>query len=167
MTGEQAKYMFEVYPKPFYLPYLLTSYQEAYNIVETDNIYSIFKSPYDTLLPGFFSENRKMGYADLDKIMPPIPSQIVKDSYLNDYLHDDNFPFKKRLEENNLTEWAPKTPMQLCYCKGDREVNYKNSEVAYTRMKLLGAKYKAAESLQQTRPQYLCSFRCVIDQVLF
>ena len=59
---------------------------------------------------------------------------------MNLYLNDPNFPFKLRLKENNLTDWKPKAPMQLCYCKGDREVNYKNSEVAYAKMKENGVK---------------------------
>lgn len=167
MTGEQAKYMFEVYPKPFYLPYLLISYQEAYKIIDTDNVYSVFRSPYDTLLPGFFSENRKMGYADLDKIMPPIPSNVVRDTFLQQYLHDDNFAFKKRLEENNLTEWVPQAPMQLCYCKGDREVNYKNSEVAYTRMTLLGAKHVKLLNLSDKLDHNTCAAFAVLSTKFF
>ncbi len=139
MTGEQAKYMFEEYPKPFYLPYLLISYQEAYRVIETDNVYSIFRSPYDTLLQDFFGEVRLKTYDDLDKIMPKIPSEIVREDLVKEYVNNPNFPFRLRLKENNLTDWKPEAPIQLCYCKGDREVNYKNSEVAYNNMKALGA----------------------------
>jgi alpha/beta superfamily hydrolase len=57
MTGEQEKYMFEEYPRPFYLPYLLLSYQEAYKIVDLENPYDIFQAPFDTLFPGFFEHN--------------------------------------------------------------------------------------------------------------
>jgi hypothetical protein len=138
MTGEQEKYMFQDYPRPFYLPYLLISYQEAYHIVNTDNIYSIFKSPFDTLLPKFYSNNKDKTLDDLDKIMPKIPIEVVKDSLVNIFLHDSTFLFAQRLRENNLTNWKPKAPVQFCYCKGDREVNYKNSEVAYNTMKALG-----------------------------
>lgn len=139
MTGEQEKYMFQKYPKPFYLPYLLTSYQIAYNVLpQTTDIYSIFKSPFDTLLPNFFEQNLSRSFDDLDKLMPPIPKDIVKDYLVDEYSNDSNFLFKIKLRENNLTEWKPKAPVQLCYCKGDREVNYKNSEVAYNTMKSLG-----------------------------
>jgi len=140
MTGEQSKYMFQEYPKPFYLPFLLISYQEAYKVINTDNVYSIFRSPYDTLLPDFFGDVRLKTYADLDKIMPKIPSQIVRQDLIDEYVSNPNFAFKLRLKENNLIDWKPEAPMQLCYCKGDREVNYKNSEVAYNNMKALGAK---------------------------
>ncbi len=140
MTGEQSKYMFQEYPRPFYLPYLLISYQKAYNILNSDNPYSVFKSPYDTLLPQFFGEVRNKTYSELDKIMPKIPKDIVKDDYIHEYINNPNFAFKLRLEENNLTQWKPEAPVQLCYCKGDREVNYKNSEVAFAEMKSMGVK---------------------------
>ena len=140
MTGEQEKYMFKEYPKPFYLPYLLISYQAAYNILEIENIYSIFKAPFDTLLKKYFENNYDKSFGELDAIMPKVPSQILRDTFVNLYLNDPNFPFKLRLKENNLTDWKPKAPMQLCYCKGDREVNYKNSEVAYAKMKENGVK---------------------------
>jgi hypothetical protein len=138
MTGEQQKYMFQEYPRPFYLPYLLVSYQTAYRVLNTDNIYSIFKSPFDTLLPKYYSNNIDKTLDDLDKIMPKIPAEVVKDSLVEVYKSDTNFLFKITLKENNLTDWKPKAPVQLCYCKGDREVNYKNSEVAYNNMTALG-----------------------------
>jgi hypothetical protein len=138
MTGEQEKYMFQEYPRPFYLPYLLISYQKAYNIVDVNNVYEVFATPYDTLLPSYFEENLGKSLYDLDKIMPKIPKDIVKKQYIDEYVNNPNFLFKVRLKENNLTEWKPQAPTQLCYCKGDKEVNYKNSEVAYANMKKLG-----------------------------
>ncbi len=167
MTGEQSKYMFQVYPRPFYLPYLLTSYQRAYRIVDTDNIYSIFRSPYDTLLPGFFGTVRTKTYADLDKIMPPIPKDIVKESYINEYLNNPKFPFKVRLEENNLTQWKPTAPVQLCYCKGDREVNYRNSEVAYEGLKKNGATAVSLDNQSDHLDHNTCAAFAVLSSKAF
>lgn len=140
MTGEQAKYMYQVYPKPFYLPYLILSYQTAYHIFPNPNIYSVFNSPYDTLLKGFFGEVRNKTYDDLDKVMPKVPSDVVKPELVEQFKNNPNFAFLKRLQENNLTDWKPEAPVQLCYCKGDREVNYKNSEVTYEDMTKAGKK---------------------------
>jgi len=140
MTGEQEKYMFQEYPRPFYLPYLLLSYQEAYKILDTDNAYIAFKPPFDTLFQPFFERNDNRTLDELNKLMPKIPKDVISDSLLNLYLTQPDFAFKKRLAENNLTDWKPEAPVQLCYCKGDKEVNYKNSEVAYTKMSALGAK---------------------------
>ena len=140
MTGEQAKYMFQVYPRPFYLPYLILSYQTAYHIFPNPDIYTVFRPPYDSLLKGFFGPVRDKTYDDLDKIMPKIPSEVVIADMVEQFKTNPNFPFLERLKENNLTDWKPEAPVQLCYCKGDREVNYKNSEVAYAHMTAAGKK---------------------------
>jgi hypothetical protein len=138
MTGEQAKYMFQVYPRPFYLPYLILSYQTAYHIFPNPDIYSVFRAPFDTMLQGFFGVVRDKTYDDLDKIMPKIPSEVVKPELVEQFKNNPDFPFLERLKENNLTDWKPEAPVQLCYCKGDREVNYRNSEVAYEHMTKAG-----------------------------
>jgi hypothetical protein len=140
MTGEQAKYMFQVYPRPFYLPYLIISYQTAYHIFPNPDIYTVFRPPYDTLLKGFFGPVRDKSYDDLDKVMPKIPSDVVKPELVEEFKNNPEYAFLTRLKENNLTDWKPEAPVQLCYCKGDREVNYKNSEVAYDHITKTGKK---------------------------
>jgi hypothetical protein len=42
------------------------------------------------------------------------------------------------LQENGLTAWKPKAPVLLCGCKGDKEVHFDNSILAYNTMKGLG-----------------------------
>lgn len=163
MTGEQEKYMFQEYPRPFYLPYLLISYQAAYKVLETDNIYSIFRSPLDTLLPNYFEENKNKSLYDLDKLMPKIPKDIVKQQYIDEYVNNPNFLFKQKLRENNLTNWKPQAPTQLCYCKGDREVNYKNSELAYENMKKLGVEELKLNNLSDYLDHNSCAAFAVLS----
>ncbi|MBP6155139.1 MAG: hypothetical protein KA457_09990, partial [Chitinophagales bacterium] len=157
MTGEQQKYMFQEYPRPFYLPYLLVSYQEAYKVLNIDNIYSVFKPPFDTLLPRYYSNNNDKTLDDLDKIMPKIPADVVIDSFVSLYKSDPNFLFKQKLTENNLTHWKPKAPVQLCYCKGDKEVNYMNSIVTYNTMKSLGVKNIKLNNLSDKLDHNTCA----------
>jgi hypothetical protein len=167
MTGEQAKYMFQEYPRPFYLPYLIISYQTAYHMFPTDNIYSVFNSPFDTLLPGFFGTVRTKGYRDLDKIMPKIPSEIVKPEIVKEFRDDPNFAFIQRLKENNLTDWKPQAPVQLCFCEGDREVNYKNSVVAYEHMKALGVNTVKLNNLSDHLDHNTCAAFAVLSTKAF
>ncbi|MDB5146278.1 MAG: hypothetical protein JWQ57_298 [Mucilaginibacter sp.] len=167
MTGEQAKYMFQEYPRPFYLPYLLISYQAAYHIIKTDDVYSVFRSPYDTLLTGFFGTVRNKTFDDLDKVMPKIPSDVVKPEFVNEYKTDPNFAFLQRLRENNLTDWKPEAPVQLCYCKGDREVNYKNSEVAYDHMTKLGVTSIKLNNLSDHLDHNTCAAFAVLSMKAF
>lgn len=167
MTGEQQKYMFQEYPRPFYLPYLLLSYEEAYGILDTDNPYSIFKSPFDTLFPAYFEHNDHRTLDELNAKLPKVPKDVVKDKLLDEYMHNPDFEFKKRLQENNLTNWKPEAPMQLCFCKGDREVNYKNSEVAYAAMKALGAKDVKLNNLSDHLDHNTCAAFAVLATKYF
>jgi hypothetical protein len=167
MTGEQAKYMFQVYPRPFYLPYLILSYQTAYHIFPNPDIYSVFRAPFDTLLRGFFGESRNKSYNDLDKLMPKIPSDVVKPELVAEFKNDPNFPFLQRLKENNLTDWKPEAPVQLCYCKGDREVNYKNSEVVYDHMTKAGVKNIKLNNLSDHLDHNTCAAFAVLASKAF
>ncbi len=167
MNGDQAKFMFQVYPRPFYLPYLLVSYQEVYHVVNTDNIYSIFKVPYDSILPLYFEGERKHGLWDLNNILPKVPKDVVKDSFIEMFLHDPNFTFKARLQDNNLYDWMPKAPVQLCYCQGDREVSYKNSEKVYEEMNKNGKKDIKLNNLSPQLDHNTCALFAVMATVGF
>lgn len=162
MTGEQEKYMFQEYPRPFYLPYLLLSYQTAYNILDTKNPYDAFKAPFDTLFPGFFEDNDRKTLDELNKLLPKVPMKVVDPQLIEDYKANDDHPFKVRLRENNLTDWAPKAPVQLCYCKGDREVSYKNSEVAYEKITGLGVDHIRLNNLSDHLDHNTCAAFAVL-----
>jgi hypothetical protein len=74
MTGEQEKYMFQKYPKPFYLPYLLTSYQDCISMCcLIRKIFTLFSNHHlIRLLPYFFDQEFiDRSFEDLDKLMPP------------------------------------------------------------------------------------------------
>lgn len=157
MTGEQEKYMFQEYPRPFYLPYLILSYQEAYCVLDSDNPYCAFKAPFDSLFHPFFERNDNRTLDELNRLMPKIPKDVMNDSLIHEYITNPEFPFKKRLQENNLTDWVPVAPVQLCYCEGDREVNYKNSIVAYEKMTALGAKHIKLNNLSAYLDHNTCA----------
>lgn len=137
MSGAQAEVMFKPYSQPFYLPYLLVSYQEAYN-VWPDNIYNVFKSPYDTLIPPFFNGER--GIKDFNKVLPKVPSDMLKEELVKEFKTNPDFAMRKKIEENDLTNWVPKAPVLLVYSEGDEQVYYKNSIVAHDKMTQNGAK---------------------------
>ncbi|MDX2001158.1 MAG: hypothetical protein SFW35_01915 [Chitinophagales bacterium] len=133
LTGVQAKTMFEHYDRPHYLPYLLISYQYAYHVIPGD-VYSVFKPPFDKDIPKYFAQPRTVDYGYLDKILPKVPKDMISDSLVEVFRTDTNFVFTKMLKKNSLYNWVPKAPMQLCACKGDNEVLYQNTEVAYAYM---------------------------------
>jgi hypothetical protein len=133
MTGEQAKTMFVPYDQPHYLPYLILSYQYAYNIWK-DDVYSVFKAPYDTMMRSVFAQPRSKDFGYVNSILPKVPKEMIVDSIVERFRSDMTFPFTCKLKENCLIDWVPKAPMQLCACYGDNEVTYKNTEAAYNAM---------------------------------
>ena len=138
MTGVEGKVMFKSYTEPHYLPYLLGSYNEVYNIVGP-NVNIIYKPPYDTLIPQI--SNFKHNLDDVVDLLPPVPADMLKDTFVQMYLNDPNFPLIQKVRENNLYDWKPESPMQLCYCDSDEQVTPLNAFVAYDKMKENGAKH--------------------------
>jgi hypothetical protein len=137
MAGAQSRAMFEPYSHPGYLPYLLAGYNTAYNIYP--DLRNIFKPPYDSIIPPMLDGKHSMG--DLNKVMPKIPSQFVRDEIVDSFLKDENHPFKIALIENSFLDWKPKSQLQLCYCKADEQVYYENALNTYKAMKDLGAEH--------------------------
>ncbi|MCW5906416.1 MAG: hypothetical protein KIS94_01025 [Chitinophagales bacterium] len=134
MAGVQSATMFRKYDRPHYLPYLILSYQYAYNLWP-GNVYDVFKSPYKEVIQDVFAQPRNKDYGYVDSILPKIPGEMVQDSLMELFKTDVNFPFTCKLRENCLTNWVPKAPVQLCACYGDNEVMYQNTEVAYESMR--------------------------------
>lgn len=137
MAGVQSKVMFEKYDKPHYLPFLLEGFNEVYHIVPDIN--SVYKSPYDSIIPAMFKGSHS--FREIDKVLPEIPKDMLRDTFVNLFLNDPNFLLHKALNDNSLCYWKPENPIQLCYCEKDEQVNYKNSFVARDGMKKLGAKH--------------------------
>lgn len=135
VSGDQGTVMFKPYTHPGYLPYLIYSYQEAYKLVADAS--TLFKSPYDTMLPPMFDGNHSMG--EINKMLPEIPKDIIADEIVKAFLEDTSFAFRKALQANDVYNWKPEAPVLLCYCKSDEQVSYKNSLKAELTMRNNGA----------------------------
>ncbi len=129
--GRAGKYDYPVF---FFL--LLQSYYES--IGKPGQIVEALNSPYDTLIPPLMDGNYNID--DIDKLLPDTIFKTAKASYLHQFETDSTFGFRKYLKENNVFDWKPEMPMQLCYCNGDEEVNYLNSITAYNTMVKNGSK---------------------------
>ena len=158
LTGVQEEVMFQPYSHPGYLPYLLFSYQEVYNLYP--DIRTAFKAPYDSLLPPMFNGEYSMD--EVNRVMPSIPKDAIRPEVIKAYQEDVNFPFKVALQENSTIDWVPKAPMMLCYCEGDEQVNYLNSVVAYKAMKELGSKHLRLKRVAKGMDHGTCALYAVL-----
>jgi len=135
MSGIQATVMTKPYTEPVYLPYLLIGINEVYKITDKDKL---FRAPYDSLIPHLY--NGTLNLQEINAFLPEIPADVVHPDLLKEYLANPDFKFNAALKENDLLDWAPKSPTQICYCNADKIVLHENSFVAYKKMKENGSK---------------------------
>lgn len=133
MSGYQAAPFTEEisYVAPYYFPYLLFSYNSAYDLYP--NYSDFLKSPYDETLPPLFDGMH--GGGQINDAMPNIPSKIIKDEIIEDFKYNYNHPLRVALRDNDLWDWKPEAPMHICHCTGDTQVFYENALVAYNSFK--------------------------------
>lgn len=124
------------YDYPGFLMLLLRSYFESEG--KLDELHTALKAPYDTLIPPLVDGNYPID--EVDKLLPDTIFLAVNDSFYNEFVNNPNCGFRTYLRKNNVYDWKPDMHMQLCYCNGDEEVNYKNSITAYETMKRNGSK---------------------------
>lgn len=136
MAGIQSEVMFHPYTHPGYLPYLMQGFQEAYHIMD-GGFATAFLAPYDTLLPGLLDGRHSMG--DINRVLPPIPGDAIRPEIVALFKNQPDFAFAKALRDNSVYDWTPERPVQICYCKADEQVNYKNALLAYNTMKKNGS----------------------------
>jgi len=143
ISGVQSKCMFEKYAFPSYLPYLLKAYDEVYNLFDED-FTTLFKAPYDTVVAKYYDGNYDIW--DINPLMPEVPVTMLKDEYVQKYISSNPEILQKVLKDNDVYDWKPEAPMQLCYCQSDEQVFYINSYVAYDKMKANGSKFVRKQS---------------------
>ncbi len=115
------------YPNPGYLPYVLFSYQNIYNLF--DDITEVLLPPYNQYLFGMYSGSFSM--YEINQTLPENPIEIFQDEYYEDFLTDPNHPFNLALIDNDVYNFIPQSPMKLLHCNGDDNIPYENSEIAY------------------------------------
>lgn len=124
------------YDYPGYMAYIFKGYYES--IGQPERVGEAFISPIDTLLPTLLTGEYPM--EEVDKLLPDTAFKAVKPEFYRAFESDPEQPFRKYLVSNNVYDWKPEAPVQLCYCNSDEQVTYKNSIIAYETMVRNGAK---------------------------
>jgi len=137
LDGAQADVILSdsTYPAPYYLPYILLSYNMVYKVKASNA--EIFKEPYlSTVVPLF---NGVASAGQIDDNMPNVPKLIVIDTVLANFASQQNHAFRVALRENDLTNWVPNVPTRIYYGNKDSHVSPQNSINCYNSMMALGA----------------------------
>jgi len=131
LSGSQARVIEvdSVFSASVYLPYIVFSYDQVYNLWANDS--SVFISPYDTSLRPLF--NGQNNLLTINNQLPAIPNDILQPLLLDSFINDTNHYVRQALRENDLTDWMPVSPTKIMYCTADEQVRYQNSIVAYNK----------------------------------
>ncbi|MGB1217612.1 MAG: alpha/beta hydrolase family protein, partial [Saprospiraceae bacterium] len=130
LSGVQSEIMEIEYSQPHYLPYLMLGYTIAYDIYPMDEFYdTVFRSPWNEKIPGMFDGSMNRG--EINDALPKVPKDMMNEELYEQYANDPDFFFKKLLEQNNMYDWKPEVPVQICYCENDEEVLSGNAKKAY------------------------------------
>lgn len=114
------------YPQPYFLPYMLLSYNDVYDLYTEPS--DFLAPPYDTTLPPLF-DGMHSG-KEINDAMPKIPIHILRHDLRQEIAQDPNHPLVQRLQENDVTNWIPKSPVHLYHCAADELVPLANSQIA-------------------------------------
>lgn len=164
MAGVQGDVMFKEYSHPHYLPYLLRAFNEVYQFAP-GGIQSIYKPPYDTIIPNMF--DGKHDIKAIDKLLPKVPKDMLLDSLVDDFVKNPESPMRRALADNSLCDWKPENPVQFCYCKNDEQVSYKNALVTKEKMKKAGAKHITLRSGGNKYGHYKCGIFAAMYSKLY
>lgn len=123
-------------PTAYYYPYLIHAYAGIYD--EVAPVTAWFVPPYDTTIPPLFDGTH--GGGEIDDALPDRPKDILKPEVLVGLETDPLHPLRQVLVENDVhTGWFPQAPTRLYHCRGDQDVIFANSQVAFDSFKAAGA----------------------------
>lgn len=130
LGGTMVDYFLSIpsYPKPFYVPFVLTSHLWYYQGEDVD--FSLYFKPFwaDTL-PSLFDGTHYGN--EIDALMPENPLDILLPEALDDFTNNEDHFFRVSLGENTLLDWTPQSPTYFFHGMGDDIVPYENTQVTY------------------------------------
>ena len=130
LEGTMVEYFLSIpsYPKPYYVPYVLTSHLWSYQGLDVD-FHEYFETFWADTLPSLYDGTHSGG--DVDAIMPENPLDILLPEVLEDFTNNEDHFFRVTLAQNTLLDWAPESPTYLFHGIGDDIIPYENAQIAF------------------------------------
>ena len=123
---------------PFYATYVVMGMRSAYGIF-TD-VKEALLEPYASVITKMFEAGTEENHQYIKILPKKLEDMVVPNLMQALKTADSGNPLIKALAENVVCDWAPKAPTKLYHAGRDIDVPYKNAEVAFQRMRDLGAK---------------------------
>ena len=135
------------YKAPYFLPFILTSYNHAY-ASRTNNFSPAFalKPPYATTLPPLLDGTKKsddisraMGMS-FDPLLLVIPKSVLTEQFIALLANEASDVVTLLKENDSYRDWVPAVPLRMIHHKDDDLVPFANSQVAFNAFSTAGAK---------------------------
>lgn len=101
-----------------YITYMLGSFARIYS----HDLTEVFKPVYATLIPNLF--NGELNSSDIARSLPRDPKLLFNEDYLQAHEQGNLGWPGRRMAENDLDAWMPKTPLRLYYGTSDVDVSH-------------------------------------------
>lgn len=124
----------EVYNWPANLAFFITAYDHIYG---WNRLTEIFNPPYGAMMPDLFDGTKSFG--EINSQLPTQLFELFNRSIADAYFAGGEDEFRRRLTENTLLDWTPRTPIRMFHGSADQTVPYQNSLTALDRLKANGA----------------------------
>jgi len=131
---------------PAFLAYLTQSYSKAYADL---NLNKIIVYPNTDTFNHFFDGNLTGGAINVHMGMgngtttfgfkSHTADKLWKTSFIDDFNNNANNVFDKRLEENNVYDWTPKSKINMIHCVDDEIIPFSMAQTAYDKFIQNGA----------------------------
>ncbi len=129
------------------------------------NLNLVFLPPYYDEFKVYFGNNPTSDLDVVDSLWPSseIPSAVLQPNITQSIIQNPNHPLKLALKDNDLYDWAPKSPVHLCQCDADEQVSYQNSVIAYNSFILNGSTNIKLVMPLHGGTHETCAIPCLID----
>lgn len=135
ISGVMEKVMFAEYSSPRYLPYVIVGYQSVYpELLGNSSFKAPFKEEYGAL--NNFEGDTDAFFEILDGYnVPRVPIEMLKEELVEEFMNDDNHPFRVAMRDSDNFDWIPQAPLHIQGCCDDEQVSIENAQIAYNTMK--------------------------------
>ena len=131
---------------PAFLAYLTQSYAKAYSDLNLSEIIlypntDTFNHFFDGILSGP-AINVYMGMGDGNTTFgfkSHTADKLWQTAFINDFTNNENNIFDKKLEQNNVYNWTPKSKMNIIHCIDDEIIPFSMAQTAYNKFLSNGA----------------------------
>jgi pimeloyl-ACP methyl ester carboxylesterase len=119
------------YGQPFYMAYVLKSYQDYYGFQSA--VSDVFNEPYATKIGSLFNGTTSSG--DINFALTNSIPDLIRSDVRTNILNDNKYSYLvNAFKENSLTDWTPTKPIYFYHGDADETVPFNNSQITYQKL---------------------------------